>query len=99
MTIWRGAPSGPIVDSTAHRGADRNSRTGSIRRPPSLTNEVIANEVGAPLLQAISRRAIRHPYGVVWNVCVIRAVPMSAGSDPLVTISIVLVTNGASPSS
>lgn len=43
MTIWRGAPSDPSVDKIAQRGAERNRRTGSIRRLPSLTPEVIPN--------------------------------------------------------
>src|SRR5271167_437991 len=36
MTIWRGAPSAPFVESTAQRGALRNARTGSIRARPSV---------------------------------------------------------------
>jgi hypothetical protein len=36
ITIWRGAPSAAIVDSTAQRGALRKARTYSIRTPPSV---------------------------------------------------------------
>src|SRR5580704_5354179 len=73
MTIWRGAPSLAIVASTAHRGALRNERTGSINSRPSATSSeaislyqrvTAASRLRAPRSPAVAPEDLYMPGGL-----------------------------------